>query len=323
VAESVYVIGAFSTAFKKWPNKSFKQLTHEAYMGAYNDSGLPDPTAIEACWFGNCLMHRWGQPMVRGNVCFTPLVRDGLFRERAPVINVEGACATGSLALAGAYKEIRAGDADVTVAIGVEKLYDPADPSSILSEFGKGADQFDPDEWMQRYSTLAERLGLVFQPSPARSLAMDTYALQAQLHMRLHGTTAYEIATACAKSHANGSLNPRAQYQFVMTPEQVLEDRLIAPPLTGRCALLSGMAPQRPFCAQNGSCFNSRQRSGNGQSKLERYRSREASTVASTSQAFRARQQTARTRHPISRPTTSTWPRFMTPLRSARSTRLR
>lgn len=251
MAESVYVIGAFSTAFKKWPNKSFKQLTHEAYMGAYNDSGLPDPTAIEACWFGNCLMHRWGQPMVRGNVCFTPLVRDGLFRERAPVINVEGACATGSLALAGAYKEIRAGDADVTVAIGVEKLYDPADPSSILSEFGKGADQFDPDEWMQRYSTLAERLGLVFQPSPARSLAMDTYALQAQLHMRLHGTTAYEIATACAKSHANGSLNPRAQYQFVMTPEQVLEDRLIAPPLTrAMCAPVGDGAAAAILCSE-------------------------------------------------------------------------
>ena len=58
--------------------------------------------------------------MVRGNVSFIPLVREGLFRDRAPVMNVEGACATGTLALAGAYREIQAGEADITVAVGVE-----------------------------------------------------------------------------------------------------------------------------------------------------------------------------------------------------------
>ncbi|NYT26156.1 thiolase family protein [Alcaligenaceae bacterium] len=251
MVESVYIIGAFSTPFRRWPDKSFKELTREAYLGAVQDAGLEDPQAIEAAWFGNCVMHYWGQPLVRGNVSFIPLVREGLFRERAPIINVEGACATGSLALSGAYKEIRAGDADLTVAVGVEKLYDAADPSAILPEFGKGADQLDPQEWIEHYRKIGERLGSVFEPEPGRSVAMDTYAMQARLHMTQYGTTRAQIAAACAKSHTNGSLNPLAQYRFAMTPQQVLDDRLVSDPLTrAMCAPVGDGAAAVVLCSE-------------------------------------------------------------------------
>jgi acetyl-CoA acetyltransferase len=116
---SVYVLGVHATPFKHWGEKSFKQLTREAYVGALRDAGLETGREIAGAWFGNCLMQNVGQSMVRGNVCFIPLVREGLFPGRAPIINVEGACATGSVALSGAYKEIKSGDADLTLAIGV------------------------------------------------------------------------------------------------------------------------------------------------------------------------------------------------------------
>ena len=249
--EAVYIIGAHSTAFRRWPDKGFKELTREAYLGAARDAGLSDPNVIEAAWFGNCVMHYWGQPLVRGNVSFIPLVREGLFRDRAPIINVEGACATGSLALAGAYKEIRAGDAEVTVAVGVEKLYDPANPAAILAEFGKGADQLDPQEWVEHYQRVGERLGQPFQMAADRSVAMDTYAMQARLHMKLHGTTREQIAAACAKSHTNGSLNPLAQYRFAMTPGQVLADRVVSDPLTrAMCAPVGDGAAAAVLCSE-------------------------------------------------------------------------
>lgn len=251
MAESVYIIGTFSTPFRRWPDKGFKALTREAYLGAVHDAQLDDPQAIEAAWFGNCVMHYWGQPLVRGNMCFIPLVRERLFRDRAPVVNVEGACATGSLALSGAFKEIRAGDADFTVAVGVEKLYDAADPAAILPEFGKGADQLDPQEWMQHYRQIGERLGQPFEPAPDRSVAMDTYSMQARLHMKLHGTTREQIAAACAKSHSNGSLNPLAQYRFAMTPEQVLADRMVSDPLTrAMCAPVGDGAAAAVLCSE-------------------------------------------------------------------------
>lgn len=252
MSEAVYVIGTYSTPFRRWPDKGFKDLTREVYLGAVQDAGLSDPQVIEAAWFGNCVMHYWGQPLVRGNVSFIPLVREGLFRDRAPVINVEGACATGSLALSGAYKEIRAGDADVTVAVGVEKLYDPVNPSGILAEFGKGADQLNPEEWMEHYTQIGERLGQPFSVSPDRSVAMDTYSMQARLHMKLYGTTPEQIAAACAKSHTNGSLNPLAQYRFAMTPQQVLDDRMVSDPLTrAMCAPVGDGAAAAVLCSEN------------------------------------------------------------------------
>jgi acetyl-CoA acetyltransferase len=251
VSEAVYVIGTYSTPFRRWPDKGFKDLTREVYLGAAQDAGLSDPQVIEAAWFGNCVMHYWGQPLVRGNVSFIPLVREGLFRDRAPVINIEGACATGSLALSGAYKEIRAGDADVTVAVGVEKLYDPVNPNGILAEFGKGADQLDPQEWMEHYRQIGERLGQPFSVSPDRSVAMDTYSMQARLHMKLYGTTREQIAAACAKSHTNGSLNPLAQYRFAMTPQQVLDDRMVSDPLTrAMCAPVGDGAAAAVLCSE-------------------------------------------------------------------------
>ena len=249
--EAVYIIGTSSTPFRRWLGKGFKELTREAYLGAVQDAGLADPQAIEAAWFGNCVMHYWGQPLVRGNVSFIPLAREGLFRDRAPVINVEGACATGSLALCGAYKEICAGDAELTVAVGVEKLYDAANPAAMLPEFGKGADQLDPEEWRAHYARIGERLGQPFEPAPDRSVAMDTYAMQARLHMKLYGTTREQIAAASAKSHTNGSLNPLAQYRFAMTPQQVLEDRLVCDPLTrAMCAPVGDGAAAAVLCSE-------------------------------------------------------------------------
>lgn len=251
MSEAVYIIGTYSSAFRRWPEKSFKQLTREAYLGAAQDAGLMDPMAIEAAWFGNGMMHYWGQPLARGNVTFIPLVREGLFRDRAPVVNVEGACATGSLALSGAYKEIRAGDADLTVAVGVEKLYDPSNPTAILPEFGKGADQFDPQEWMDHYTEIGMQLEQPFNPASDRSVAMDTYSMQARLHMKLYGTTREQIAAASAKSHTNGSLNPLAQYQFPMTTQQVLADRVVTEPLTrAMCAPVGDGAAAAVLCSE-------------------------------------------------------------------------
>lgn len=251
MSDGVYVIGTCSTAFGRWPERSFKDLTREAYLGAIGDAGLSDPGIVEAAWFGNCFMHHWGQPHVRGNVCFIPLVREGLFRDRAPIFNVEGACATGSLALAGARNAILAGDVDVAIAVGVEKLCDPANPRAILAEFGKGTDQFDPQEWRSHYAEIGERLGQPFVESPDRSLAMDTYSMQARLHMRLYGTTAEQIAAACAKSHCNGALNPLAQYRFAMTSQQVLADRMVSAPLTrAMCAPVGDGAAAAVLCSE-------------------------------------------------------------------------
>ena len=228
----VYLIGAYSTAFGKRPADSVKALTREAYTGVLADAGLDEGGAIDSCWFGNCGMWVEEQGSIRGQVCLTPLVREGLFPERVPVINVEGGCATASMALNGAWKDIAAGVADTVLAMGVEKTFYPDDPSQSVRLFTGGIDQYDPQEWQDYYARAGAMAGKDFSPGPDRSIFMDTYAMQACYHMRNHGTTQAQIAAAAAKNHGHGALNPRAQYRFEMTVEQVLADREVSWPLT-------------------------------------------------------------------------------------------
>jgi len=251
MSNDVYVLGVYTTAFGKRPEASFKDLTREAYLGALADAGLESGREIAAAWFGNCLMHYWGQALTRGNVAFIPLVREGLFPDRAPIVNVEGGCATGSLALAGAAKEIRAGDADLTLALGVEKLFDPKDPRAIFPHFAGGMDLLDPEEWVSEYKGVGERIGVPFEQGPDRTVAMDTYAMQASYHMAKYGSTPEQIAVGAAKNHCNGALNEKAQYRFEMTPEQVLADRLVSRPLTrAMCAPMGDGAAAAILCSR-------------------------------------------------------------------------
>ncbi|MGF7158740.1 acetyl-CoA acetyltransferase [Rhodoligotrophos appendicifer] len=251
MANDVYVLGVHTTEFKKQPEKSFKDLARDAYLGALADADLEDGRDIEGAWFGNCLMHYWGQALTRGNVSFIPLVRDGLFPDRAPIVNVEGGCATGSLALAGAAKEIRAGDAELTLALGAEKLYDAEDPRRIFAHFSGGMDMLDQHEWEEEYRRVGEQIGIPFAPGPDRTIAMDTYAMQANYHMKTYGTTAEQIAVGAAKNHCNGARNPKAQYRFEMTPEQVLADRPVSAPLTrSMCAPMGDGAAAALLCSE-------------------------------------------------------------------------
>jgi acetyl-CoA acetyltransferase len=99
----VYVIGSYTTAFKKHPGMSFGDLAREAYLGTLSDAGMKNGADIEAGWLGNCGMGFWGQNSIRAQALFQPLVEEGLFPERVPMFNVENACATASTAFMGGH----------------------------------------------------------------------------------------------------------------------------------------------------------------------------------------------------------------------------
>ena len=80
---------------------------------------------------------------------------------------------------------------------------------------------------------------------------MDTYAMQAAYHMKTFGTTREQIAYASSKNHAMGALNPNAQYQFTITPEEVLNDREISWPLTrAMCSPVGDGASAALLCSE-------------------------------------------------------------------------
>ncbi|MBL8334381.1 MAG: thiolase family protein [Rubrivivax sp.] len=247
----VYVIGTACTAFGKRPDTSFKALTEEVYRAVLADAGWADGGPIEQAWFGNCGMGTFGQRNIRGQVCFTPLVRQGLFPERVPMINVEGGCATASMAFHGAWKDVLSGQAQVSLAIGVEKTFVPDQPQRTQEIFEGGIDQIDPGEWQAYYRHAGEQCGKPFEPhAGGGTVFMDTYAMQACHHMRRHGTTQRQIAAGAAKNHAMGALNPLAQLRFDMSVEQVLADRPVSHPLTrAMCSPIGDGAAAAILCS--------------------------------------------------------------------------
>jgi acetyl-CoA acetyltransferase len=246
-----YLLGSFSTPFGRFAGKDHLALAREAIVGVLDDAGLSDGQQIGKAYFGSVLMHMVGQTMIRGQTCLLPLMEQRVLQERLPIINVEGACATGSLALNLARKDVLLGEEDLVLALGVEKMHDPNDPARVLGFIEGGLDQLDKPRWMREYARIARSIGAAWNPLPGRSIAMDTYALQAQEHMHRWGTKVDQIAFAAAKNHNHGALNPKAQYRFRMTPDEVLADRPVSGPLTrAMCAPTGDGAAAALICSE-------------------------------------------------------------------------
>lgn len=248
----VYVVGSYSTQFKKWIDKSLKDLTRETYLGVLEDAGMQEGGDIEFAWFANCAMGTlWEQDLIRGHVCMSPLVEEGLFPERIPIINVEGACATASMAFHGAWKDILSGQCDVSLAIGVDKFYHP-DMERVLFAYEHGIDRGDKQRLIEEYGTVAKECGRDFKIGPDHTVFMDTYAMQACWHMWKYGTTQKQIAIGASKNHYYGSLNPKAQYQFEVPVEKVLADYEISYPLTrSMCAPIGDGGAAAILCSKD------------------------------------------------------------------------
>lgn len=250
--KDVYIIGSATTRFQKWPEKTFKNLTREIYLDVLSDAGMPDGKNIDFIYFGNCAMHHWGQGLIRGHVCLLPLISEGTLPERTPIINVEGACATASLAFHTAWKDVMSGQSHLVLALGVEKTFFPDNPDLTFGLFGDAMDNFDPAELLAVYKDVAKCCGSTFDPGAGRTVFMDTYATQACYHMWRYGTTQRQIAFGAAKNHHNATMNPKAQYQFEVPLEDVLNDRLVSYPLTrAMCAPIGDGAAAALLCSSD------------------------------------------------------------------------
>jgi len=78
---------------------------------------------------------------------------------------------------------------------------------------------------------------------------MDVYAYAARQHMKKFGSTFEQLGIIASKNHFHSSLNPNAQYNFVVTPEQVLADRMVSWPFTrAMCAPIGDGAASAILC---------------------------------------------------------------------------
>ena len=154
------------------------------------------------------------------------------------------------MAFHGAWKDILSGKCDVSLAIGVDKFYHP-EMERILFAYEQGIDRGDKERLVAEYETVAKECDRDFAFGTNRTIFMDTYAMQACWHMWKYGTTQEQIAVGASKNHYNGSLNPKAQYQFEVPVEKVLEDYVVSYPLTrSMCAPIGDGAAAAILCSE-------------------------------------------------------------------------
>ena len=202
----VAVIGIGVTKFGELWDKSFRQLIAEAGAKALLDSGISGGD-IDAMYIGSMSSGRFvGQEHIGA------LVADasGFSHLHIPATRIEGACASGSLAVRQGYLSIASGMNDVVVVGGIEKMNDVSGEAATET-LATAADQ----EWESFF-------GVTFP---------GLYALMARRHMYKYGTTKKQLAEVAVKNHSNGALNPNAQYQRPIKLETALNSIMVADPL--------------------------------------------------------------------------------------------
>jgi len=202
----VAVIGIGITKFGEIWDKSLRQLGLEAGFQAILDAGISGDD-IDALYIGNMSS---GSAIAQEHIA--PLFADqvGLTRGHIPATGIEAASASGGLAFRQGYLAVAAGQHDIVVVGGAEKMSD-TNPAETIETLSSGADR----EWE------------VFFGATLPSL----WAMMARRHMHEFGTTAEQLAKVVVKNHKMAIYNPMAQYQSELKLEVILNAPRVAEPL--------------------------------------------------------------------------------------------
>lgn len=246
--DRIFIVGVGMTPLGKMPKRSVKDLTREAVTTALDDAHA-SVDQVEAAWFANTRQPMLeGQNTVRGQIALRPLGLDGI-----PIVNIENACASGSTALLQAVACLKAGMADVALAVGAEKMFFPDKRDAMLAAFRGGTDIHQLDTTEKAIRELASDIvPRDVRDSAERSFFMDVYAAFARQHMKTFGTTLRQLAVVAAKNHQHSTLNPLSQYRVAMSVDEVLDDKPICWPFTrSMCAPISDGAAAAVVCAES------------------------------------------------------------------------
>jgi acetyl-CoA acyltransferase len=220
MADDIWILGIHMTKFGKHPDKDVVDLGAEAARAALKDGGvsMKDMGVMAA-----------GNLMGAGGI--GQQLQKQIGQTGIPVYNVSNACATGATALRTVVMAVKAGECDMGLAVGVEKLAG----AGLLG--GGGTPKKDNESWQPsgRFGAVTNidgRIGTNTMPGVFAQVGME--------YGHKYGGTSFELfAKISEKNHAHSTLNPLAAYQKKMTLEEIMGDIMIAYPNT------------RPMCSAN------------------------------------------------------------------------
>jgi acetyl-CoA acetyltransferase len=218
--DDIWILGITMTKFGKHPDKDVVDLAAEAAMGALKDGGVTmrDIGVLAA---GNLL----------GSGGIGQQLQKQIGQTGIPVYNVSNACATGATALRTVIMAVKAGECDMGLAVGVEKLAG----AGLLGAGGRpksDADVYTPSGRYGAVGPVDGRIGTESMPGVFAQVGME--------YGHKYGGVSFELfARISEKNHAHSTLNPLAAYTKRMTLEEIMNDVMIAYPNT------------RPMCSAN------------------------------------------------------------------------
>jgi acetyl-CoA acetyltransferase len=219
MGDAVWILGIHMTKFGKHPDRDIVDLASEAALGALADGGVSvrDIGVLAA-----------GNLMGGGGV--GQLLQKQIGQTGIPVFNVANACATGATALRVAHMAVSAGEADMGLAVGVEKLAG----AGLLAGASRSAESptFTPQGRFGAVAPIDGRIGTDTMPGVFAQIGME-------YGHRYGGATFELFARISEKNHAHSTLNPLAAYSKRFSLDEIMNDVMIAYPNT------------RPMCSAN------------------------------------------------------------------------
>lgn len=218
--DDIWILGITMTKFGKHPDLDTVDLATEATMAALADGGvtMKDVGVIAA---GN---------LMGGALPIGQMVQKQVGQTGIPVYNVSNACATGATALRTVIMALKAGECDVGLAVGVEKLAG----AGLLAGGAVPSDRkvYEPKGRYGAVTTVDGRIGTDTMPGVFAQIGME--------YGHRYGGTSFELfARISEKNHSHSTLNPLAAYSKKMSLDEIMNDIMIAYPNT------------RPMCSAN------------------------------------------------------------------------
>jgi acetyl-CoA acetyltransferase len=208
----VWILGAAMTKFQRYPDKDLIDLGADAAMDALDDAGVSIQD-VDVMGAGNLAEAASGV----GQRLQKQIGQTGI-----PVFNVANACATGATAVRCAYLAIKAGEAEVGLAVGLEKM----GKAGLLGASARSDKKsYEPSGRYGAVMSVEGRLGTTLMPGVFAQAGME-YAGQHE------GVGFEQFARVAEKNHAHSTLNPLAQYQKAFSLDEVMGAEMMAYPNT-------------------------------------------------------------------------------------------
>jgi acetyl-CoA acetyltransferase len=207
LSRGVAVVGAGMSKFGAFPDKTSRDLFVEAFqeMKSSVDKGL-DVKEIEALYLGN-----FSSDQFEKQAHLAPIMANWVGLSPIPALRLEGACASGGIALREAMLAIASGMYDMVLVGGLEKMTD-LPIGEVTEALGTAADsEFE---------------------IPAGFTFPGFYAAMATAYLDEFDASPLAFAHVSMKNHENGALNDKAQ--FGQTISQIMASKKASAVKKGR-----------------------------------------------------------------------------------------